>query len=143
MTIARSKVNQNRNNFITKLTFHLNNRCLMINLPIIQCCINSRNTLSNIPKCLCLLSTVNLRSATLMLWTISHAMLSTISLTLQRLLAITLVLLLRLKSMYFFNCIELIVQRYILIITCTLRSYLLLIPFSISLVITFPTSLRP
>lgn len=65
ITIIRYGVNKNRNKFITKLTFHLNNGCLMINLPIIHCCINPRNTLPNISNCLYLLSIVNMRLSTL------------------------------------------------------------------------------
>lgn len=125
-----------------KLTFHLNNEYMMINLTIIHCCINLRNTLTNIPNCLCLLSTINLRLATLVQWTISPMMLSTTSPTLQRLPAITLILLLKLESMSYFNCIELVIRCYMLLITCILRSSSLLSPLPFSLLITFPIILR-
>ena len=55
ITIIRSKINQNGNKLIMKLTFHLNNGCLMTCLIVIHCCINPRNTLMNISNCLCLL----------------------------------------------------------------------------------------
>ena len=74
ISIVRYRVNQNRSNLITKLTFHLDNRCQMINLLIIQCCINPRNTISNIPNCFFILKTVNIWSSTLMLCKISPAM---------------------------------------------------------------------
>ena len=114
----------------------------MISLPIIQCCINFRNALLNISNCLCLLSTVNMRSITLMLWIISLAMFSTTSPTLQRLSVITLVMLLRLRSMSSINCIELRIRCYILLITGILSSSSLLIPLLFSTVITFPMMLR-
>lgn len=82
VTIIRFKTNQYGNNLIMNLTFYLNNGCLMVHLHVIKCFIDPRNTLTNVPNCLCLLSTVDMRHATLMLWTISLPMLSTTSPTL-------------------------------------------------------------
>jgi len=137
ITIFRSMVTQNRNNLITNLTFHLDNRFLMINLPIIQCYINLRNTLSNIPNCLCLLSTVYPRYATLMQLKTSPVMILAASPTLQRLLSITLVLLLILKSLSSFNCIEPLVWCFILIVICILRFSSFHGPLSFILLITY------
>ena len=72
--IIRSRVNQNRNNLITKLTVYLNDRCMMICLFVIQCCIDMRNAPTNIPNSLCLLFTIYLSPTTLILWEISPAM---------------------------------------------------------------------
>lgn len=138
VTIVRSKVNQNINNLIKNPTFHLDNRCLMISLPIIQCCINWRNTLPNIPNYLCLLSTINLRLTTLIIWKISPAMILATNPTLQRLTIITLVLLLRLKSLSFVNCIEFLIWCCIFLVICIMIFSSLLIPLSVILLITFP-----
>lgn len=93
----------------------------------------------NISKCMCLLSTVNLRVVTLMLWKIYPMMILATNATFQRLPILALVLLLRLKSLSFVRCIEFLVHCYILLVTSIMTSSLLLIPLSFSLVITFPT----
>ena len=77
IAIIRSRVNQNINNLITKLTVHLNDRCLMIFMFVIQCCIGMWNTMTNIPNSLRLLYTVYLRPTTLILWKISLKVLLT------------------------------------------------------------------
>ena len=76
IAIIRSRVNQNRNNLITKLIIHLNDRFLMVFLFVIQHCINTRNSLTNILNSLCLLRTIYLRLTTLILLTISSMMIS-------------------------------------------------------------------
>lgn len=119
INIIRSTVNQNRKKLIMKLTFHLNNRCLMLCLPIIHYCINLRNTMTNVSKYMCLLSMVNLRSST-----------------------ISLVLLLRLRPICFFNYIELFLRCYILLVTCIWKYSSLLRPLFFILLIPFPIFLR-
>jgi len=56
ITIVRSRINQNINNLITNLSFHLDNECLMASLPVIHCYIKPRNNLPNISNYLCLLN---------------------------------------------------------------------------------------
>jgi len=138
ITIIRSRVNQNRNNLITNLTIHLDNRRLVICMYVIQHCIDPWNTLLNISHCLCLLSIVYLRSTTLMLWTISPTIIFSTSPTLYRLQTYILVLLLKLKSLSSVRCIELIIWRCILFITYILRYFSHIIPFSFFRCITFP-----
>lgn len=119
IAIIRSRVNQNRNKLITKLTVHLNDRFLMVFLFVIQCCINTRNALTNTPNSLCLLHTIYLRPTTLILWIISPAMISSTSMTPHELL----ILLLHSKSLPPVRCIEIIRWWNILFITLILRSY--------------------
>ena len=83
ITIIISRVNKNRGNFIINLTIHLNNILLVIFLPIIQCCIDLRNDLSNIPNYLCFMFVVDLRPTTLIRWEILLDMLLAIYPTLQ------------------------------------------------------------
>lgn len=132
IAIIRSRANQNTNNLIKNLTIHLNDRFLMVFFSIIQCCINTINTLTNIPNSVCLLSTIDLQSTTLMFWTISPMMISSTSSTLQGLLN----LLLSLKSMSSVRCVEIIRWFWILFITYTLRSEPPLVPFSFVLIIS-------
>jgi len=138
ITIIRSRFNQNRNNLITNLTVHLDDICMMVCMYVIQHYIDARKALTNIPNSLCLMCTIYLRPITLILQTISPTMIFAISATLYRLPTCILVFLLRSKSLSFVRCIEILRWRYILFITCTLRSCSLLVPFSFVLCITFP-----
>jgi len=94
ITIIICRVNQNRKNLITKLTIHLNDTCLIVCMYVIQCCIDSRNTLTNIPNILLLLYTIYLSPSTLILWTNSLKVLLTACPTLQSSSTITSILLL-------------------------------------------------
>lgn len=67
INIIISRENQNRDNLITKLIIHINDRCLIIDLPVIQCCIYTRNALPNIPNNMRFLCTIYLRPTTLIL----------------------------------------------------------------------------
>lgn len=128
---------------ITKLTFHLNNWCLIIFLRVIHYCINPGNILAYISNYLHLLSTVNLRPATLMWWEISPAMFSTTSPIPQRFTAISFIFfLLRLRTMSSLSCIEILMRSHIFLFTYILRSSSLLRPFSFSIIITFPILLE-
>jgi len=94
ITIIICRVNQNKNNLITKLTIHLNDTFLMVYMYVIQCCIDSRNTLTNIPNILLLLYTIYLRPTTRILWANSLKVLLTACPTLQSWSTITSILLL-------------------------------------------------
>ena len=93
ITIIGSRVNQNRNNSITKITVYLDNRFLVIHLPVILCYIDTRNALPNIPNSLYFLCTVDLRHTILILQKISLKMILTTCQTLQLSLTITFILL--------------------------------------------------
>lgn len=107
ITINRSRINKNGKNLIMKLIFYLDNGFLMISLPIIHYYINLTNTLTNISNFSCLMSIVNIRSATMIGWAFTPMMLSTTIPTPQSFLVITLILLVRLKSMSSINYIDL------------------------------------
>lgn len=138
ITIVISRINQNRNNLTINLTFHIDNRFLMANLTIINYCLNARNTLSNIPNFLCLLNIVYMSPSTLILWKISPMMLSTRSPTSQRFPTISFFLLLSLRAMSSIICIELLMQRYVLLAICILRLSSLLSKLSFTRLIPFP-----
>jgi len=78
IAIIISRDNQNRNNLITNLNVHLNDRFLMVYLFVIQCCINTRNDLTNIPNILCILCIIFMRHYTPILGTIPPRMISSI-----------------------------------------------------------------
>ena len=141
ITIIRSKVNQNRNNLITNLTVHLDNKCLVIFFPVIQRFIDPGNTMYNISHYLCLSCTIYMWYTTLMLCTISPTMIFVTSPRLYRLSALILILLLRSKSLSSSKCIELLRWCNILFVTCILRYCFLLVPFYFILIITFPVLL--
>lgn len=143
ITIIRSKVNENRNNFVTKLIIHLDNRCLVICLHVIQCNIDMWNALPNIPNCMCFMCTVDLRHITLILLEISLEMLLTTCPTFQLSLTITFVLLpSKLRSMSPSNYIKLLVRNDIIFLTYILGSCSLWLPFTFSIFFPLPTLLR-
>jgi len=111
ITIFRSKINQNRNNLITKLTIHLNDRCLMVRLPIVHNCVDPRNVMTNIPNYIFLLRTIDMGSTTLILWKIPLIMILATYPTLQWCSTIASGMLL---SMSLLNYIELLVRECIL-----------------------------
>ena len=118
ITIVRSRINQNRNNLITKLTVHLDNGCLVIRLPIIQCYIDPRNVMSNIPNYLRLLSTIDMRHTTPIWWTILLEMILATYPTLQLFPTTTFTLLLsKLRSMSLLNYIKFLVRGNIFLLT--------------------------
>ena len=132
ITIVRSMINQNRNNLIIKLTVHLNDRCLMICLPVVHSCIDLRNAITN---CMCLLSIVDLGSTTtLILPTIPLTMILTTYPTLQWFTSASFSLLL---STSLLSCIESLVRNYIFFLTCILWSSSLWWPFSFIFLISF------
>jgi len=140
IAIIRYRVNQNRNNLITKLTIHLNDRCLVFYLFVVHCYINTRNDLPNIPNSLSLLCTVYLRPTTLILWTISLKVFLTTCLTVQPTSYNTSMLLLRLMSLS--SCIKPILRCHILFLICMLRLCPLRLPFTPTFVFSLPSLLR-
>ena len=136
ITIIRSRFNQNRNNFIKNLILHLDNRCVVVHMPVIQCCIDSRNDLPSIPNYLHLLCIVNMRSTTLILRKIFLKILLTTCPTLQLTPTITSVLLFSMM-----RSIKLLVRYNILFLTYIPRSFLFLNTIYFSLVFPFPTLL--
>lgn len=123
ITIIQPKFNQNRNNWIAKLTFDPSSGCLVIFLIVVQNYINLRNPMTKIPKCLCFLSAIYVRLVTLVQWTILLAMIFATNRILQQSSTITSILLLsRMQPMYLLNRIKLILRNNILFLTCILRS---------------------
>ena len=94
ITIIRSRVNQNVNKLIKKLTSCLDNSCLVLFLLIIQSCIDMRNDLPNIPNSMRLLLTIDIKPTTLIQQTISLEMFLSTCLTLQPSCTITSIMLL-------------------------------------------------
>jgi len=140
ITIARFRINQNRNTLITNLTFHLNDWCLMIGLPVVHSCIASRNVITNITNYMCLLSTIDMQSTTTpILQKILLMMILTTYPTLQWFSTTASSLFL---SMSFLSCIESLVTNYILSLSCILMSSLLWWQFSFSFLISFEARLR-
>lgn len=110
---------------------------MMVCLPVIKCCINKWNNMSNMSNYLCLRNAIHLRYVNLMFWTISPMMLSTTSPTLQRLPTIAFALLLKMRVVSSINYIECLEWSCIILVTCIVRNSSFLIPLYFSLVIPF------
>ena len=143
INIIRSRINQNRNNLITKLIVHLDNICQVIHLHVIQCYMDSRNAFSNIPNCVCFLCTIYMRHTALIQQKILLEMFLATFPTLQLSLTITFIVLpSRLSPMSLSDYIKLLVRNHILFLTYILRSFSLWWPLSLSFVFPFPTMPR-
>ena len=143
IVITRSRISQNENNLIMKLTFHLNNRSIMTCVTIIMYYTDSGNTLTNTPNYLYLLRIVDMCHATLVQWTILLVMIFTTNLTLHRFPASGFILIpSRLRPMSFLSCIKLLMRCHLFLVTYIMMHSSLLRPFSFSLLIIFPFTLE-
>lgn len=110
----------------------------MIYLHVIKCCIDPRNSLTNIPNSLCLMGTVYMRSTTLIQGIILLLMMLATNTRLQCSIIVTFILLLfRLTSISFHSCIKLVVKIHILFLIFILRYSPFLRTFYLSLLIPF------
>lgn len=133
--IDRSKINQNRNTLITKLTAPLNVLFMMILLLAVHNCIDLRNAMTKIANFMFLMSTIDLGSIiTLILWTICLMMILTTYQTLQWFPTIPSSLMI---STCLLSFIEPLVRNYISFLTCTLMSSSLWCPFYFIFLICF------
>ena len=128
---------------MTKLTVHINNRCLVIHFHVVHNYITPRNIMTNIPNFLCLLSTINMRPTSLVQWTILLTMIFPTYPALQQSSTITSSLLLsRLQPMLLLNYVELLVRNHIFFLACFLKSSPLWWPFPFKFLISFQVTLR-
>ena len=142
ITIIRSKVNQNINNLNTNHIVHLNDRCLVFCMPVVHCCIDTWNTLTNIPNSLCLLCTVYLRLTTLILLTISPKVFLATCPTLQPTSTLTSMLFLLLWPMSLSSYIELLIWCNVLFLFYILRPCSFQLPLTFTFILPFPSLLR-
>ena len=125
---------------ITKITIHINDRCLMVCLFVIKCFINMRSALTNIPNNLCVMCTMYLRPTTLILWTISLKVFLNDCPTLQ--LSSTITSMLLMWSISFSSRIELILKCHIFFLFCIRRPCSFWIPFTFTFIFSLPSMLR-
>ena len=140
ISIVRYMVNKSRNNLITNITIHLNDKCLVSCLLVVHGCIDTCNTLTNIPNSLRLLCTIYVRPTTLFLWKISLKVLLSTRPTLQLTSTNTSMSLLRLMSLP--SYIKSLLWCHILFLIGMFRPYSLRLPFTFTFFFSLPSLLR-